>query len=318
MVVDSPEYPDDPHMVVEESVDDLMEYVYQSHDKDDICAGFNGKKYDLANRRNRPVPPSEGLGYTNTHPNCQCYWKPVTEGFKANKPTKRQKDHLHHVNRIIGQKSRYGTLHKIHRDGKLYNKTTDQNPIREAIEEIRQDFEWLTEPYMDKIQSIQIPGQRFLIRASAEAITDHRSEGEPYRRLLDGDELHAMARTAIGKNMDVNHNMAFRTKSDVLDSEYDKNRKEIQMIVNEQDPEILQAINEGRISAVSINGGAPRNEAVQCGQDECFIVPTGVILGELDNIALTWVVTDPRGIMYKGQMIPPASPGVKTTAIQPL
>jgi hypothetical protein len=171
---------------------------------------------------------------------------------------------------------------------------------------------------MDKITALNIPGQRFLIRASAEAITDHRSEGEPYRRLLDGDELHAMARTAIGKNMDVNHESAYRTKSDVLDSEYDIEKKEIQMIVNEQDPEILKAIAEGKISAVSINGGAPRNEAIQCGPDECFIVPTGVILGEIDNIALTWVVTDPNGIMFHGQMIPPASPGVKTTAIQPL
>lgn len=317
MVVDDPEMPDEPHMVVE-GVDDLMEYVYQSHDKDDICNGFNGKKYDLSNRTNRPVPPSEGLGYTNTHPNCLCYWKPVTEGFKANKATKSQKRHLHHVNRIVGQKARHGTLHKIHRDGKLYKTTTNKNPIREAIEEIRHDFKWLSEPYMERILSLKVPGQRFLIRASSEAITDHRSEGEPHRRWLKADELHGMARTAIGKNMDLNHRVELRTKSDVLDSEFDPETNEIQMIVNEQDPEILKAIAEGKISAVSINGGAPRNEAIECDDKECFIVPTGVVLGELDNIALTWVVTDPRGIMYKGELIPPASPGVKTTAIQPL
>jgi hypothetical protein len=124
--------------------------------------------------------------------------------------------------------------------------------------------------------------------------------------------------------MDINHRPELKTKSDVIDSEYDRDRKEIQMIVNEADPEVLQAIDNGQITAVSINGGAPRHESIECpscsspGNCECFIVPKGVILGELDGIALTWVVTDPNGMFYRGQKIPPATPGVKTTAIQPL
>jgi hypothetical protein len=325
MVVDGPEVPDEPHMTVEQETEpDLWEYVYQGHDEDDICSGFNGKVFDLASRAGRPVPPSEGLGYTNTHPNCHCYWKPATGDFEEAKLRKNQKQHIEHIHRHIGQKARHGNLHKVHRSGKLYKTTTDKNPLRETLAEIRQEFEWLTDDYLDKVKQIKLPGRRFLIRASNEAITDHRSEGEPYRRLLSGDELHAMARTATGKNMDINHRPELKTKSDVIDSEYDRDRKEIQMIVNEADPEVLQAIDNGQITAVSINGGAPRHESIECpscsspGNCECFIVPKGVILGELDGIALTWVVTDPNGMFYRGQKIPPATPGVKTTAIQPL
>jgi len=95
------------------------------------------------------------------------------------------------------------------------------------------------------------------------------------------------------------------------------------MLINEQDPEILNAIDNQIITAVSINGGSPRTEAVMCpdcqtNNCECFLVPEGVVLGELDDIALTWVVTDPRGMYWRGMWIPPAIPGVKTTAIQPI
>ena len=88
------------------------------------------------------------------------------------------------------------------------------------------------------------------------------------------------------------------------------------MLVLERDPEVIQAIRDGVISAVSINGGSPRSEHIECGEDECFVVPTGVVLGELDNVALTWVVTDPRGFFYHGTNIPAAMPGVKNTIIE--
>jgi hypothetical protein len=189
--------------------------------------------------------------------------------------------------------------------------------------EIREEFDWIDDAYLNKVRAINAPGRMFLIRASSEAITDHRSEGEPYRRWLSPDELHSLARTAIGKGMDLNHLTdevhpnEFRTDADILDSEYNKGRHEIQMLVNEQDPDILKAIDNKSITAVSINGGSPRRERIEC-NGECFIVPEGVVLGELDDIALTWVVTDPAGISFHGDWIPPAEPGVKTTAIQPL
>jgi hypothetical protein len=133
-----------------------------------------------------------------------------------------------------------------------------------------------------------------------------------------------MARTATGKKMDVNHRAELETNAHVLDSEFNRERNEIQMIINEQDPEIINAIDRQDITAVSINGGSPRNEKVECpdcdagNNCECFIVPEGVILGELDDIALTWVVTNPNGMIFRGQHVPPATPGVKTTAIEPL
>lgn len=326
MVVDGPEIPDEPHMVVAEAVEPVWGkyHLGPAHPHSDICDKYKMKVYDLNDEARRPIPPSEGLGYTNTHPNCQCYWQIVKRPKKTTKVTKPQLKHIQHINRIIGQKSRYGSLHKVHADGKIYKTMTDFNPrLRETIMEIREEFSWLTPSYLDRIKAVNAPGQMFLVRASAEAITDHRGEGEPLRRWLSPDELHGMARTATGKTMDINHRPDLETKAQVLDSEFNRERNEIQMIINEQDPEIVEAINRGDITAVSINGGSPRNETVQCpdchGPNcECFIVPEGVILGELDGIALTWVVTNPNGIMFRGQMIPPASPGVKTTAIEPL
>ena len=93
------------------------------------------------------------------------------------------------------------------------------------------------------------------------------------------------------------------------------------MIINEQEPQILDAINKQIITAVSINGGQPRDEKIECpdcdnGNCECFIVPEGVVLGEQDNIALTWVVSAPNGLMWRGNSIPHAQPGVRTTIIQ--
>ena len=110
----------------------------------------------------------------------------------------------------------------------------------------------------------------------------------------------------------------------VVDSEYDDDLKQLQMLITESDPEIIKGIDDRIITAVSINGGSPRSESVEPCEDHCKVncelclVPKGVVLGELDDIALTWVVTDNRGLNWKGMLIPPATPGVKTTAIQPL
>jgi len=330
MVVDGPEIPDEPSMIV--STKEAVEPVWgkyhlgPAHPRSDICDKFKMKVYDLNDEKRRPIPPSEGLGFTNTHPNCNCYWEIIKRPKKTSKVTEPQLKHIQHINRLIGQKSRYGSLHKVHADGKIYKTMTDKNPrnpLHETIMEIREEFSWLTPSYLDRIKAVNAPGKMYLIRASAEAITDHRGEGEPLRRWLSPDELHGMARTATGKTMDVNHRPELQTKAQVLDSEFNKERNEIQMIINEQDPEIVEAIERGDITAVSINGGSPRNENVLCPdceglECECFIVPEGVILGELDGIALTWVVTNPNGIMYKGELIAPANPGVKTTAIEPL
>jgi hypothetical protein len=307
----------------------LMEYVYQSHDADDICASFAGKTYDMNDRGHRPVPPSEGLGYTNTHPNCQCYWKP-SGATNAQTPDPVSLSKMQTIHRKIGAKSHAGTLHKVKKEGDLSQRTGHRNYYRkplkmmqEAIMELRHEFGWLTDDYIGRAKALAESQNAvlYLIRASQESITDHRGEGEQYRRKLDGMELMAMARTAINHGTDINHNPQWRTGGLVLDSEYDPYTKSIQMLVLETDPEINNLIANGSISAVSINGGAPRTETVEpCDPvtGELCNVPRGVVLGELDDIAFTWVITDPRGITWRGMQIPAAEPGVKTTGIQPV
>lgn len=321
-------------MVLSELEPQWAKYHYGGpHQNDDICNKFHMKVFDLNDMVHRPIPPSEGLGYTTTHPNCVCYWQEILNPSKTAVASESAQKHLTNVKKMVTRRANTGELHTIFEDGTLSQRTRKTNPmyreIREAVMEIRHEFEWLTDDYLTKVKQINAPGRMYLIRASGEAITDHRGEGEPYRRWLSPDELHAMARTAITKKMDINHksapenNYSFNTKSQVLDSEFSKARNEIQMLINEQDPEIINAIDNQVITAVSINGGSPRTEAVVCpdcptNNCECFLVPEGVVLGEQDDIALTWVVTDPRGMMWRGMWIPPAVPGVKTTAIQPI
>ena len=198
--------------------------------------------------------------------------------------------------------------------------------IRETVSQLQHEFKWMSPEYVEKAKTIPIQnggqGRVLLIRAAAETVTDHRAEAPPgtpesqYLRKLGGDELHSMARTGITKGSDINHlGKQFQTNGVVLDADYDVGRKEMQLVHYETDPEILNAITNGTIGAVSINGGLPRRTSVQC-DDQCYVVPEGVILGENDNIAFTYVVTDPRGMMWRGQIIPPAKPGIAVTALE--
>ena len=197
--------------------------------------------------------------------------------------------------------------------------------MKETIGKIREHFRWLSNDYLNKAREAATNNnaQLYLVRAATETLTDHRSEGEKFRRKLSGKELNSMARTATGKKMDINHNPDYQTGGEILDSEYDPYRKEIQMIVMETDPQINQAISNGDITAVSINGGNPRNQTVEpcsdsCNGPECEMcnVPQGVILGELDGVGMTYVITNPQGIMWRGQHIPEATPGIKNTVLE--
>ena len=125
--------------------------------------------------------------------------------------------------------------------------------------------------------------------------------------------------------MDINHQPELQTDATILDVEFDKNRKEMQMLVVERDPQINQAIDDGKITAVSINGGMPRSEKIEpcnhgCTDDTCelCLVPQGVVLGELDGIGMTWVVTDKNGLYWNGNFVPSAEPGIKFTIIEAL
>lgn len=204
--------------------------------------------------------------------------------------------------------------------------TTIPTTIRETIAQIRDDFEWLDDKYIESIKKLakKEKGVAYLVRAASETITDHRSEGEEYRRKLSGDELKKVARTAIGKKMDINHDSENITDAIIVDSEYNTSRKEIQMILIERDSQVNDAISNGVIDAVSINAGAPRgsyteNCDVHCesGCETCW-VPTGWILAELDGIAMTYVITDPNGMYWHGKYISSAKPGIKSTILQKL
>lgn len=334
---------------------------YQERRNNHICEQLNGTIWDMSDRY-RPILPSEGAGITSTHPNCLCTWQYFTEVdpdplayAMTRKPTLNGQsledfkwkgkaiDHIERVNNLISDKYQMGTLHKLNKDGSVgglmecqcgckKHKTLNKiHKLRESMlgfrESLLQEFRWITPEYLAKIKDMEreVGGKFYLVRASAETITDHRSEGEPYRRKLDSEELWATARTGIGKGTDINHDPRYKTDGYVVDGDFDPIRKEVQYIVHESDPEVIRAIDNRVITAVSINGGAPRLEFVApcedgCESSECELClhPRGVILGEEDNIAFTWVVTSPQGMKWHGIHMNAASPGVKLTKIEPL
>jgi len=350
----------------DESLEVFAEYEYHGHDNDDECAPFSGKRFNLIETHNRPVIPSENLGYTTQHPNCKCTWKVVPNYTGAgNSLSRKEESEIHGIESHINQAAKDGTLHKVKKDGELSKKTTSKNPMKEScsckleipsinfdsisldlpqrakvsslwlqrkafqesITNLRSEFDWLTEDYISKARELaeDARGQLYLVRAASESITDHRSEGEPYRRKLSADELNSLTRTAIGKSMDINHQPELKTDATILDAEFDKKRREIQMLVIERDPQINNAIDDGKITAVSINGGMPRSETIEkCDHDcvdgscELCLVPHGVVLGESDGIAMTWVITDPHGLYWNGNFVSSAEPGIKVTLIQKL
>jgi len=258
--------------------------------------------------------------------NCQCIWK-ITKKPKVGVDTltRKQTTEFDDIKSHITKAAKDHKLHTVKPDGKLSKRTRGTNPIKEAIGKIRHQMRWLSDEYLEKAKETAAKnnGVLYLIRAATETITDHRSEGEQYRRKLAGKELNSMARTAVGHGMDINHNPEYATGGMIADSEYDSVRKEIQMLVIETDPQINQYIADGSISAVSINGGNPRTQTIEpcfegCTGDQCELcnVPQGVILGEMDHIGMTWVVTAPQGIIWRGNHIAEATPGIRNTVIE--
>jgi len=304
----------------------LMRFIYERKENCPICKRYDGQIYDVNNSSQSPIPPSLGKGYTNTHPNCECTYEEVSDTAKAMPLTQAAKKHIKHVNAVIGQKARHGELHPVRKDGTLSDKLTSKN-IRKAQETIGQvNATWLDPEYIlaAKESAEKFGARLYLVKAAEETITDHRSEGEPYLRKLAATELQKMVRTAIGKGTDINHlGKDYRTGGVIVDGEWDPNEQQMQYLVIESDPEINAAIDRGDIDAVSINGGAPRREVVEPCDHNCVgaacelcTVPIGVILAELDDIGFTWVATKP--FMWKGQPIQAATPGIKSTVIQPI
>ncbi len=340
----------------------FAEYVYHGHDNDDQCAPFHGKRFNLVDTHNRPIVPDENLGYTTQHPHCKCTWNVLSEyEGTGNTLSAKEESEISKVKSHITDAAKKGELHNISKDGELSDNTTKKNPLKEicacqdiklpsihldlpnnktrtnrwlstkalqeSIANLRSEFDWLTDDYVTKARELAYDseGELYLVRAAGETITDHTGEGEEYRRKLSADELNSMTRTAIGKSMDINHQPELEVDATILDAEFDKKRKEIQMLIIVKDPQINDAINNRKITAVSINGGMPRSETIEpcdhnCTTNNCelCVVPKGVVLGELDGIAMTFVVTDPKGLYWNGRFVPSAEPGIKFTKIQML
>ncbi len=96
------------------------------------CRKSDGDIFNLLETHNRPVVPSENLGYTTRHPNCRCIWE-IKENYtgKQSSLDREEKSEINKIENHITKSADNGTLHKIKKDGTLDKKTTTKNPITE-------------------------------------------------------------------------------------------------------------------------------------------------------------------------------------------
>ena len=184
------------------------------------------------------------------------------------------------------------------------------------------EFDWIDESAIHEMKKYAADhgnGRFLLAVVSGETTTDHRIEGrDKHQRKWTREELIQNIRTGKGKMTDINH---LWTKIDpesggVYDANWNFKTDRGEMILWETDQQILEAIDNDIITAVSINTGAPRHIHENCDVGgECFIEPHGTILGEANGIALAFVVTHPKGFNYNGEIIPAFPPGMKLTKI---
>lgn len=296
-----------------------------------ICQPLDGTIW-RDDDKTRPILPSEKFGddIMNTHPHCKCTWIPILKPIDESKteigPRKQN-------GRKLGKIAMKSASERAHITNKYFRRLkfdpitngaswTLKKPdkVQEAMIPgmAKEAFPWITDEALKSLYKPQ-KGKFILVIATGPGtnITDHRRDGEQYRRKIPESLLMKMTYTAVGKMMDINHTTPKKNPASgvVYDAEWNEKYKNIEMLLYETDEEILDAIRKGIIDSVSINGSEPRTWDIQCETGECFRVPQGSILGESDNIALTYVVTDPRGMMYNGRHIPPAEPGVKVTQL---
>lgn len=300
-----------------------------------ICKPLNGSVWDNDDKR-RPILPSEklGEGLFNTHPHCRCTWEEVPDIVESEdedvfKPTKRGKELGKAATSSAKERARitnkyFRRLAFDPADGNYTWKLKGEE--KETITSLheaeipglqKEAFEWITPEALKELYAAPEGGKFLLVIAAGPGVTDHRSEGEKFRRLITPDLVKKMTYTGIGKNLDINHEYPKKDpeSGQIFDAEYNPKTQKMEMIVWESDQEILNSIRKGIITAVSINAGKPRTTDVKCTDTECFLVPNGTILGEGSGIGLTWVVTNPSGMMYNGKFIPPTRPGFAITKI---
>jgi len=184
------------------------------------------------------------------------------------------------------------------------------------------EFDWINDDAIEEMMKYAKQhgtGKFILAVVSGDSVTDHRAEGiDEHQRHWSRDELVQNIRTGKGKMTNINHlwPKADPESGGVYDANWNFKTDRGEMILWETDQDILAAIRNDIITAVSINTGNPRHIHTNCDDDgECFLTPMGTILGETDGVALAFVVTDPDGFNYNGQLIPAFPPGMKFTKL---
>lgn len=180
-------------------------------------------------------------------------------------------------------------------------------------------FSWY--PHKERLKQISESGQGkfLLIQALHPMVTDPFHIGHGSRRFTV-KELMKSAYTALGKGMNINHEVHLKPtfKHLILDGEFNELNNTLEYIVYEEDPEVLRLIREGFITKVSMQGN-PRREPVKCdacGTDNCVCekVPEGIIWGEGTNEAIAYVTTK-EGANYYGLPLKAEVPGDWNTSI---
>ncbi|GEM_PF-3214049 len=185
-------------------------------------------------------------------------------------------------------------------------------------------FSWY--PDLGKLKHIAkqsgMEGKFLLVEGLHPMITDPFNQGHGPREWTE-EQLKKSAYTAIGKTLNINHeiplNPAYRHL--IVDGEYNEQTRTAEYIVYEEDPEILELIRQGYITAVSMQGYPRRESQVcdSCGSVACACraVPEGVIFGEGDGngAAMAYVVTK-EGARYMGKPVEPERPGDWNTSVQ--
>ena len=290
---------------------DFMRFQYNSNEDCPVCKPLDNLEF-WVDDSTRPIVPNENLGegVYNTHPHCKCSNIPFVKLLSANdspkssRPkSKEAKDSLTERKRITNEYLR---------------------PLNESLKyQDRRlgEFNWVTKTTileMKKHAKESKEGRFILAVVSGESYTDHRIEGvEKHRRHWTENEMRQNIRTGKGKLMDINHLLPKKDpySGGIFDANWNDVTKKGEMVLFETDQDILDAIRNDIITAVSINTGAPRDIEINCNTGECLLEPQGTHLGNDKGVALSYVVTSPQGFNYNGKWLYPLPPGMKFTKL---
>jgi len=290
---------------------DFLRFQYNRQEDCPICKPLDKLEF-WADDPKRPIVPSEnlGAGVYNTHPNCKCSNIPFVKLLSADQSPKSSRPKSQEARDSLAERKRITNEYL--------------RPLNEAlVYEKRRlgEFNWITKDTireMKKHAKDSKEGRFILAVVSGESFTDHRVEGvEKHRRHWTEDEMRQNIRTGKGKLLDINH---LQPKKDpysggIFDANWNEATKKGEMIIFESDIEILNAIRNDTITAVSINTGPPRTVELNCNTGECLLEPQGTSLGNDKGVALSYVVTSPHGFNYNGKWLYPLPPGIKFTKL---